>query len=94
MTDKTTAEQNNFQDEIVVYQIEITRLNSLINIAENKIEREYKKTLEFHHKMQNAVDVIIECEKYLIADTSKTGKELSAQCRDVLDFVKKPYDYE
>jgi len=94
MTDKTPAEQNNFQDEIEVYQIEITRLNSLIDIAERKAERHYKTTLEYHHKMQNAVDVIIECEKYLNTDTREAGKELAAQCRDVLEFVKKPYEYE
>ncbi len=94
MTDKTNTEQNEFEATNESYQIKITELYSLIDIAESKAENQYKQTLEYHHKMQNAVDVIIECEKYLTADTSKAGKELAAQCRKLLEFIKKPYDYE
>jgi hypothetical protein len=94
MKELDTDQINNFNDEITVYQIEITRLNSLIEIAESNAERHYKTTLEYHHKMQNAVDVVIECEKYLTTDTSKTGKQLTAKCRKLLEFIKKPYAHD
>jgi uncharacterized protein len=94
MNDKDTNQSNNFNDEREVYQIEITRLKSLIEIAESNADRHYKTTLEYNHKMQNSVDVVIECEKYLNTDTSKKGKQLTAECRKLLEFVKKPYAHD